>query len=408
MIQGYMAEKKHKILFVHHGIGIGGAPTSLLKLVLALDKNMFDVKVLFIRDGDVVQQFVNKGIAVDVINGNRNWFIHNLSGKVSWKYFLRYFGVFFSWQYVARFEAYQYLVRADFDIVHLNSHALTSWAFAAKKLGYIVVMHNREAITRGYLGLRYRILKYLINSYCDSVVCISKDNFERLNIPSKSTVVYNFLDIPRSIQFPSVGDKELKVVYLGGASLKKGFDMVVECVRLLDPNVVLFLAGHYPPVIDDEGSGFRQTIRNLKVQLVGSRVMKSFKSLQLEGRVNVLGVVSDPLALIGDCDILISPFNVPHFSRPIIEAFSLGRPVIATEIPGMDEIVDNQLNGILIPKGDYRALAYALNHFCYNRDELARMGAEGREKAERLYSHDVNIELIVNIYTSLLEDKPKN
>ena len=60
---------KKKILYIHHGKGLGGAPLSLLYLIQALDKTKYHPVVLFLYDSEVVDLFKSKGIeVVDPIN----------------------------------------------------------------------------------------------------------------------------------------------------------------------------------------------------------------------------------------------------------------------------------------------------------------------------------------------------
>ena len=137
---------KIKILYIHHGIGLGGAPISLLNLIGKLDSDRCSVKVVFIKGGIAEELFRKKGIETEVINTSNNWFTHNETGKIQWWYFYRYPKVYREWKKTANNIAVEYLKNQKADIIHLNSHVLSSWAWAARKLGYKVVLHNRETI----------------------------------------------------------------------------------------------------------------------------------------------------------------------------------------------------------------------------------------------------------------------
>ena len=102
-------------------------------------------------------------------------------------------------------------------------------------------------------------------------------------------------------------------------------------------------------------------------------------------------------------DLLVSPFVEPHFSRPAIEAFSLGKPVVASDIEGMREIVDHNENGFLYPYNSAQELANTLNRIAEDKSILIEMGKKGRLKAEELYSADRNARMVESVYQELME-----
>lgn len=393
-------KKKNRILFIHHGIGIGGAPISLINLVSNLDQDKYEIKITCLRDGDHVKLFNNAAIKTEVIKAPTYFFTHNETGKKQWYYFPYYFIVFFVWLYTAYYYAPKYLRKQEYDLIHLNSHVLTSWAFAAKKIGSKVIMHNREAVSRGYIGLRYNILKKLIQKNCDHVVNISKDNKDRLGIVENSSVVYNFIKIPTEYKLPMNNLKEdVKVLYLGGASTIKGFDTVVGSVKLLNEGIKLQVAGN----IDMSTSRFNiKGIIKYFLNLIQKK-NKKIKLLKNTDNVHVLGVLSDPYTFINECDILITPFKIEHFSRPAIEAFAYGKPVIGSNVIGMDEIIDDKVNGILIEKNDAQALANAINYLASNPIIAREYGLKGHEKAINIFSVAPNMKLLCEIYDKVLE-----
>jgi glycosyltransferase involved in cell wall biosynthesis len=77
--------------------------------------------------------------------------------------------------------------------------------------------------------------------------------------------------------------------------------------------------------------------------------------------VNIIGSVSSITNILQESNLLISPFTVPHFSRPVIEAFVYGKPVIVSDVLDMDEIVDDNINRLVIEKNNPKSLAAAIN-----------------------------------------------
>lgn len=397
-----MTDPRTKILFIHHGTGIGGAPISLLNLVKKLNQDKYEIKVAFVKGGVAEELFKANGIKTDVIGSPNLWFTHNETGKVHWKYFYRYLKIYKHWRNTAYQIAPKYLAKQDADIVHLNSHVLTSWAFAAKKIGKKVVVHNREAVASGYFGIRYRILKRLIEENCDAIINISQDNMKRLGIKEKACVIYNFVDIPeryrQSMERDITGPQ---VLYLGGMASIKGFGVAVECLPYLNQNITLQFAGNLGTL--QKGRSIKVRIKNLIKLLLYRKNYQPLKKMLKASNAEVLGLLKDPLKAIDSCDILITPFKIEHFSRPAIEAFAYGKPVIGSNVEGMDEIIDHEENGLLVEKDNPRALADAINYLCANPDIAQAMGKKGREKAIALFSPEANVYKVEAIYDKLVK-----
>lgn len=397
---------KIKILFIHHGTGIGGAPISLLNLVQQLDKTKFSVKVAFVKGGDAEELYKRQNIDVDVINGSDKYFGHHKKGMIKLRHFGRYLSIYRNWQKTARSTANEYLRRnTDFDIIHLNSDVLSSWAYAGKNAGFKVVCHNRDPISQGYFGIRYHILKKLIRGNVDAVVNISEDNRDRLGLEEKSHVVYNFVQLPTYYRTPMTAPNSKKVLYLGGQSKVKGFNTAVNCLRFLEQDIKIQFAGNYGQV--QAGKGFKEKLKLwIKLNIYGA-VYKPLVKLANAANAELLGLLMDPLPTIDNCDILITPFAVEHFSRPAMEAMAYGKPVIGSNVEGMDEIIDHGETGLLVEKNNPKELAEAINYLCANPDIAQDMGRKGREKAEKLFSPEKNTAKVEAIYEALMNKMGK-
>jgi glycosyltransferase involved in cell wall biosynthesis len=388
------------ILFVHHGVGIGGAPTSLLRLVKALDKKKFQCKVVFLRDSAVVDLFRSASITVEVVNFGTPYFSHYESKKIKWYYVLKYFRIIYTWITTAYIKAPKYLKTQEFDILHLNSHALTSWSVPAKKLKKKVIIHNREAVAKGYFGFRRAILRKLILRSCDQVVNISVDNMNRLGLHGISSVIYNFIDIPPTYSYPmSVDNQTMEVLFLGGQSDLKGFDCVAKCLPLLSPGIKIVFAGH---ILTHENYLKKSKDSSFKAKLMRSlRNDDLLKSVYMSSNAKVVGLLANPLNHINQCDVLVTPHRNPHFSRPAIEAFAYGKPVVASNVEGMEEIVDHGVNGLLVEVNNPKSLAESLNSLLIDKKRVQEMGCEARRKAENCFSPEASMESIVDLYGKL-------
>ena len=97
---------------------------------------------------------------------------------------------------------------------------------------------------------------------------------------------------------------------------------------------------------------------------------------------------------------------VPSVTEPFglvsIEAMACGRPVLASAVGGLTEIVDEGTTGRLVPAGDPAALAAALEQMLADRQGLAAMGSEGRRRYLAEYSQDAMTRRWEGAYEALL------
>lgn len=101
-----------------------------------------------------------------------------------------------------------------------------------------------------------------------------------------------------------------------------------------------------------------------------------------ENGVLLLGMRTDMVDLYSAMDIFVLPSYREGFPRAAMEAAASGLPVIATDIRGCREVVDDGVNGSLVPVGDADALAAAIEALGENPEQRTSMGAAGRQKAE--------------------------
>ena len=117
------------------------------------------------------------------------------------------------------------------------------------------------------------------------------------------------------------------------------------------------------------------------------------------GDVRIVGHIADMPTLIATSDIVVLPTYYPEgIPRILIEAAAMGRPIVSTTIPGVAEIVEDGVNGILVPPRDSDALASAIEELMGNPRLRSEYGAAGRLTAEREYDDRVVAERYVEEY----------
>jgi glycosyltransferase involved in cell wall biosynthesis len=111
--------------------------------------------------------------------------------------------------------------------------------------------------------------------------------------------------------------------------------------------------------------------------------------LHLDQRLTFTGFRSDVPSLLAACDVVCHTTRVAEpFGMVIIEAMTLGRPVIATKGGGPSEIIEDRESGVLIPPDDPAALAAAIVALAVDPERRDRLGRAARERATTEFSSD--------------------
>jgi glycosyltransferase involved in cell wall biosynthesis len=400
-----------RILYIHHGKGIGGAPLSLLYLIKGLDKSRFHPAVLFLYESEAVDLFCREGIETYTVKGiddfshtNVLWYDVLKLPKLLWR---------LAKIPISIYRASRFLRNYKFDIVHLNTSTLSACAIASKRAGLKVVWHIREPLSRGYFGIRRHFIRRIIWKYSDKIIPICYYDAEQLTPTSKIQVVYNFVDFSkfnRTVSGKSFRDKfgiggDLKLVgMLGGVNRIKGTKEFVQAAKHVmgrGRTVVFLVIGGYPQP--------RTFLERLRVSLNGEekyfgQVIASVDREHLKKNVVFTGVQQNVPEVIAALDVVVFPSTVPHFARPIIEAGAMAKPVVASKLGGPEELVINGITGMLVEPRDPKSLAEAIIELIDDDEKRKRMGEEGYKRARILFDAETNVKQVMKIYDELVGD----
>jgi phosphatidyl-myo-inositol dimannoside synthase len=166
-----------------------------------------------------------------------------------------------------------------------------------------------------------------------------------------------------------VGDDAFLVLALGRLVEKKGFAWLVDAAARTG-GVRVVIAGE-----GDLRRALEERIRDshAPVTLCGSLDRQTTAAALAVADVVVVPSVVDPAG------------NVDGLPNTLLEAMASGRPVVATRVAGIPDVVSDDVNGLLVPEKDVDALAAALRRLAREPDTRARLGRAARRSAvERL------------------------
>ena len=162
----------------------------------------------------------------------------------------------------------------------------------------------------------------------------------------------------------------LRLVAVGRLAEQKGYDVLIEALSLADPDLPewrLDILGA------EEGwkGGWEGQVRTM------------IERRGLTDRVSLLGLKENPFPDMARADLFVHAARWEHFGNVIVEAMSLGTPVLATScLGGPHEILGEGRFGRLVPNEDPKAFAAAIVELANDPTERKRLGEAGRARSE--------------------------
>ena len=401
-------QKPKVVLYIHHGSGEGGAANSLLGLLEALDRTRYTPVVACDFQRHKAREFFSKH-GFECIDLNISPFVHTMK---TWQLnTLRGLAKMGLWLLVGYPNTKTGIIKlidsVRPDVVHLNGLSLLPFAPVTRSLKTPVVQHVRESVNEGCFGLRKRWLQYLAKRYPSHIIYICNDNQKRLTgKTSYTSIIYNPINFNKfkasnnKVVRSSLGIAASSVVlfFPGGSFFDiKGilpFLRALAIIRKEKPDLCAIVPG-----IDTPGH------RRDHVRMEAERIIKTYG---LDSAVIRLPFTEKVEQYYAACDIVVTPFVVPHFSRGVIEAGAMERPVVASRIGGITEVVDDGKTGMLVMPGDEHAIAESVLFLIRNPEYATAIAEAGYQKAKQSYDSVLYGQTVMKIYDKVLNPEIEN
>lgn len=281
-------------------------------------------------------------------------------------------------------------LKKDFapDLIHINGvsrddffHHLTSHVHPVPLL---ITLHN------GWLPQSDEIVTRTLRSATWVVACSEATLAEGRqlvpDIASRSSVIYNGLDIP-PVEPKPVSFDPPRLLCVGRLIEDKGFDLALDALALLldrFPQIRLTVAGDGP---------------------ARAALEQQAAALGLGDAVEFRGWVAseDVLELVGRASAVVVPSRWQEpFALVALEAALMGRPVAATRVGGLPEVIVHEQTGLLVEPENASALADAIAYLITNPDAAVRMGQVGRRRAVADFGFERYADAYDDLYRKLV------
>jgi glycosyltransferase involved in cell wall biosynthesis len=278
------------------------------------------------------------------------------------------------------------LMELEADVVDFHYRWAPSYTRAIKAYDgpKIFTFHNGWGEGEGMVGLMSEINDWRFSKVLrgfDRVVCVSefvKDDLVVRGFDESCLMAApNGVDIPTSRYV----DEEDHILFVGRLVGTKGLPYLLKAMASVETKLLICGSGPELP-----------------------KLRKLSERYGLDGKVEFLGRVSEEEKerLMRSCKLFVLPSTWESYGIAAAEAMSYGRPVIASRVGGLPEVIGN--SGILTPPRNPKALADAINALLHEDAMRERLGKRARELAET-YSWDLIAKQMEGIYSSVAEGK---
>lgn len=292
--------------------------------------------------------------------------------------------------------------QADVLVCHGYKADVVGW-FAARRAGVPVL-----SVSRGWTSHTWKVrlneaVGRVILRRMARVVCVSEGQavkVRKARVPAdRVRVIRNAIDASRFAGGDSGGRAALEsmfpsrpdtiVVGIGRLSPEKGFDRLLSAARLVVPafpKTGFVLIGEGPE---------------------RSRLQEAIRESRLESHVMLAGFRSDVDQLLQGADILAQSSFTEGLPNVVLEACAAGIPVVATDVGGTSEVIQDGVNGYLVPPDDAPRLAERLLDLVGSAERRHAMGARGREVVGTRFSFGQQCREYESLFASLLAPSPQ-
>jgi len=361
-------EPRRKIRLCHvvRHARIAGTEKHVYLLATKLDRNRFEVHVCTFENGELVQRLQAKGVSVAVIPKG-----HSL-------------------EHFARLS--RFFCRGKYDLVHCHSGGYACLAARAGGIRRIVYTKHGIGFTREELRDRsfFRRLRDRIVDLCVAEYVALTRSDKEVMIDSLGIAGEKIEIIPNGIDPSLVSTK---------STARLGAQKLVGTVgRLTRQKGIEYLIRAMPTIISKH--------RNAQLLIAGSgeeesRLKTLVQQLELEQRVRFMGYLDNPASMMRSLNVFVLPSVWEGFPYVLLEAMVLKRPIVATDIFGVNEIIEQEVSGMLVRPRDPDSIAKAVIMLLSDKLMCRRMGEAAYRRVLGNFNLKGSVTETMKLYTRL-------
>lgn len=298
----------------------------------------------------------------------------------------------------AALDLRRFLRQQRVQIVQTFFESSDLWAgFVARTLSKAKLIWSRRdmgILRYGKHHLAYRLMArapHAVFAVSEQVRrhCIDVDRID----PARVETIYNGLNLAdwNAATVPAKAPGEIRVTTVGNIRRVKGHDVFIKAAAAIAP--------HFPDASFSIAGDVLEPDYFLELQAL-------VRDLNLTGSFHFAGEVANLREHLSSADIFVLPSRSEGFSNAIVEAMAASLPVVATDVGGNAEAVEDGVSGFIVPSEDIAALSAAITRLISDPSLAKAMGEAGKNRVIEKFTTEAMMEKIVAVYRNLLAPNP--
>lgn len=386
-----------RVIFVETSEDGGGSSESMIQTITRLDRTRFAPYVLFVNDLSDTK-YVRRLREMDVPVFTCHNAVYTKTSRYRQLYvrLLKYaanipFAYLPLYRYLHRtsIRALTQIIREhNIDIIHLNISIARDLfgVMVAHKLHVPCVSHIRSAKMLSFPAAAQQFA----NAHTERFITISdfiQDLWIDLGLErGKCITIHNGID-----QLPTT---------------KRAYTSIPQKADLTFCTVGRLVAWKNHAWLLASFAAFCKTHPNAQLIILGEgperpRLERLIAHYDLSQHVTLTGNVDDPTTYLNASDIFVFPSRKEPFGRAVLEAMSLGMPLIAANSGGIPEFVTDKKSGLLVPLNDVEALTQAMETLATDGELAKRLGEAAQKAAGTQFTSVATTHRVMDVYDSI-------
>ena len=380
---------KSSILFVIVNLTFGGGERVFSQVIRGLNKEKFDVFVACQPGGIFEEKLREVGIKIEPLDMTSRYNLGTIS------------------------QLKKIIETKNIQIVHSQDGRADFFARIAGKIANVpIIISSVAMLVEGYDVNIFRKVLYILmdrwSERCvDKFIVLSEvlrhTLIERHGIePEKIVKIYNGIEIdeykPNNERGIRIEDSGLRKEFgfrndvpvigtIGRLVWQKGFEYLIKAIPKIVkdlPEAKFLIVGEGP---------LREKLEELG------------KRLKVKDNIIFTGFRSDIKEILASIDVLVMPSLLEGLPMVLLEGMAMAKPIVATNIDGISEVLENGKTGLLVPPKDTDTLAEAIIEILNNKTKASHLGQNARKIVEEKFSVEKMVEQIEWVYEGLLNEK---
>jgi glycosyltransferase involved in cell wall biosynthesis len=287
--------------------------------------------------------------------------------------------------------------KKQYNRIVLNTHLLgtTFWIVLASifidKIRIVSTLHQ-PIIYNNISCLKktaFPMITKFVSKYVDEFICVSREITDSVIYYTNRDAKYIANSVPNIENKKTIAvrpeNKIINIGIIGRLTASKNHLSFLSAAKLITEKLSRV---HFYIIGDGELMG------TLK-----ARVLKD----EMNDKVTFTGFINEPAKIIREMDIVVFSSDFEGIPLALLETMSIGIPVVASNVGGISQVIEDGIDGILVPPRDFIAIKDAVLRLCNNEKLYQKIQFNSVKKMQTEYSYEKNIKA----YTAIINGEEK-